>query len=192
MIIHPRHSVAIGVPLHQISNKEQPAVPLIHDTTMEQKVQSVAELSELASAMEFTLIAERKESRNRILQLVKHLPMKLRVGLRVEVLCAAVEAGFLTVTAEGKLAWMLESKTLLAYFCGRMWCGDTPYYNKRAGGYVWMSGGVRFPKKDLVALFGVENLRTLRSQRCANVALLPAGWELVERIFGNNDEMTEK
>lgn len=115
--------------------------------------------------------------------LVKNLPMKLRVGLRVEVLCAAVEEGFLTVTAEGKLVWLLESKTLLAYFCGRMWCGDTPIYNKRVGGYVWVSGGARFPKKDLVALFGVGNLRTLREQRCTNVALLPVGWELVEKVF---------
>ena len=56
-----------------------------------------------------------------VADLVKHLPMKLRMGLRVEVLSAAVEEGLLTVTAEGKLVWLLESKTLLAYYCGRMW-----------------------------------------------------------------------
>lgn len=123
---------------------------------------------------------------------MKHLPMKLRVGLRVEVLCAAVEEGLLSVTAEGRLVWMLESKTLLAYFCGRMWCGDTPIYNRRVGGHVWKSGGGRFPSKDLVALFGVGNLRTLREQRCTNVAVLPAGWELVEKLFSATDEATEK
>ncbi len=126
----------------------------------------------------------RHSVRNEILEeLVKHLPMKLRVGLCEEVLYAAVEEGYLNVTAEGKLVWLLESKTLLAYFCGRMWCGDTPVYNKRAGGYVWMSGSVKFPKKDLEAIFGVRNLRTLREHRCTNVGLVPAGWELVEKIF---------
>ena len=116
-----------------------------------------------------------------VAELVKRLPMKLRVSVRTEVLTLALQEGYLSVTDDGHWVWRLESKTLLAYFCGRMWCGDTPLYSKRARGYIWQSGGVRFPKKDLVALFGVRNLRTLREQRY--MGLLPAGWELVEKMF---------
>ena len=125
-----------------------------------------------------------------VAELVKRLPMKLRIGVRAEVLSAALQEGLLSVDDEGRWLWLLESKTLLAYFCGRMWCGDTPLYSKRASGYIWQSGEGRFPRKDLVALFGVRNLRTLREQRY--MGLLPVGWELVEKIFGQNRKVTEK
>ena len=125
-----------------------------------------------------------------VAELVKRLPMKLRIGVRAELLMAALQEGLVTVTADGHWQWQLESKTLLAYFCGRMWCGDTPIYSKRANGYIWQSGEGRFPRKDLVELFGVRNLRTLREQRY--MGLLPIGWELVEKIFEQNGEKTEK
>ena len=120
---------------------------------------------------------------NEVAELVKRLPVKLRTGVRAEVLMAALQEGLVTVTDDGRWQWQLESKTLLAYFCGRMWCGDTPLYSKHARGWVWQSGQGRFPRKDLVELFGVRNLRTLREQRF--MALLPNGWEQVEKIFGN-------
>ncbi len=125
-----------------------------------------------------------------VAELVKRLPMKLRIGVRAEVLSVALQEGLVTVTADGHWQWQLESKTLLAYFCGRMWCGDTPLYSKRASGYIWQSGEGRFPRKDLVALFGVRNLRTLREQRY--MGMLPMGWELVDKIFDQNRKVTEK
>lgn len=116
-----------------------------------------------------------------VAELVKRLPIKLRIGVRAEVLMAALQEGFVTVSDDGRWQWQLESKTLLAYFCGRMWCGDTPLYSQRARGWVWQVGQGRFPRKDLVALFGVRNLRTLREQRY--MGMLPVGWELVEAVF---------
>ena len=94
---------------------------------------------------------------------------------------AALQEGIVSVGDDGRWQWQLESKTLLAYFCGRMWCGDTPLYSQHARGWVWQSGEGRFPRKDLVALFGIRNLRTLREQRY--MGMLPVGWELVEKVF---------
>ena len=121
-------------------------------------------------------------------ELAKQLPMRLRVGLRVEVLWAALQEGYLCITDDGRWEWLLESKTLLAYFCGKMWCGDTAIYSKHVNGYIWQSGEQQFPKKDLMALFGVRNLRTLREQRYQ--ALLPLGWQLVENVF--SEKMIKK
>lgn len=122
--------------------------------------------------------------------LVKRLPMKLRVGMRAEVLSAALQEGLLSAADEGHWLWLLPSKTLLAYFCGRIWCGDMALYNPRVKAYLWQGGNGRFPQKDLTGLFGVHNLRTLRGQRILEP--LPAGWELVERIFEKNTKVTEK
>lgn len=118
---------------------------------------------------------------NEVAELVKRLPMKLRAGVRAEALRAALQEGLVTVSDDGRWQWQLESKTLLAYFCGRMWCGDTPLYSKHARGYIWQSGQGRFPRKDLVALFGVSTLRLLRKQRIW--APLPKGWEQVDKFF---------
>ena len=120
---------------------------------------------------------------NEVAELVKRLPTKLRINVRAEVLQQALQEGLLTVTDDGRWVWQLPSKTLLAYFCGRMWCGDMPCYSQRAQAWLWQGGQGRFPRKDLVALFGVRNLRTLREQRF--MALLPNGWEQVEKIFSN-------
>lgn len=121
-----------------------------------------------------------------VAELVKRLPMKLRIGVRAEVLSAALQEGLLSVDDEGHWHYMLENKTLLAYFCGRMWCGDTPVYSKCTRGYVWQEGEGCFPRKEVEKLFGVSNLRTLREQRYKR--MLPVGWELVEKIFGQKIE----
>ena len=123
-----------------------------------------------------------------VAELAKHLPMRLRVGLRVEVLWAALQEGYLCIADDGSWEWLLESKTLLAYFCGRMWCGDAAIYSNSAKGYIWQSGEQQFPRKELMALFGVRNLRTLREQRY--MALLPTGWQLVENVF--SEKMIKK
>lgn len=117
-----------------------------------------------------------------VAELVKRLPIRLRATVRAEVLKAALQEGLLSVDDEGRWHYMLENKTLLAYFCGRMWCGDTPVYSKCTRGYVWQEGEGCFPRKEVEELFGVSNLRLVRKKRF--MAQLPAGWELIEKIFG--------
>ena len=114
-------------------------------------------------------------------ELVKHLPLKLQAGISVQVLERAIEERVIAITPAGRLEWKLESKTLLAHFCGRMWCGDTLTFNKRVRQYKWKFGAGRFPGKDLEELFGVGGLRDLRRKR--EFRTPPAGFELILKIF---------
>lgn len=115
-------------------------------------------------------------------ELVNHLPEKLRQGVRQDVLRNAMEQGYLSVTPEYKLTWMHESKTLLAYFCGRMWCGDSSHYSCEAHTHIWDRAMKKmFPEKDLTVLFGERNLRTLRKNR--DLCPLPEGWQEIESFF---------
>lgn len=123
-------------------------------------------------------------------ELVKHLTLKLRTPLianarAMSAFQAALDCGMISVTSEYKLEWHAESKTLLAYFCGRIWCDDRSSHSKRTCSHIWeQSSSMRFPCKDLVDLFDVQNLRTLREQR--NMGRLPIGWELVDALFGQD------
>ena len=118
---------------------------------------------------------------NELAELVKLLPKKIRQRANVEVIAAAIEENLLRITEDKRLMWLSENKTLLAYFCGRMWCGDSTHYYSDCRSWMWERGKVMFPEKDLNFLFGVRNLRTLRKNR--DLCIPPKGWELVERIF---------
>lgn len=122
-----------------------------------------------------------KSKVNELTDLVKHLPIKLRKGLREDVLLAAIEENYISVQTDGKLRWMLDNKTLQAYFCGRMWCGDSCVYSKRTEALIWKQGSRHFPAKDLSDLFGVKGLRDLRKLR--NRCNLPECVELIENLF---------
>lgn len=113
--------------------------------------------------------------------LVKQLPMKLRNNLRKDVLLAAIEEDYICITADGHLQWQLESKTLLAYLCGRVWCGDKSDYLKRRDAHVWTQGTREFPARDLEALFGVSGLSNLRRHR--KLSSSPEGFELIDSLF---------
>lgn len=124
----------------------------------------------------------KKELNNEVPELVKHLPKKLSGRINVEALEGAIDKGMLCIQENWKLRWNLENRTLLAYFCGRMWCGDYCTFSSREKKWLWRQpSGVRFPKKDLVDLFDVRNLRTMREQRKDCVA--PQGREEVDKLF---------
>lgn len=111
------------------------------------------------------------------------MPQRLLRGIDIEPLVYAVQKNLIRITDDGLLEWTSESKTLLAYFCGRMWCGDSSHYSNRAHARVWeRSQKNAFPEKDLAMLFGESNLRTLRKNR--DLCPLPTGWELIEEFFG--------
>lgn len=113
--------------------------------------------------------------------LVKQLPLKLRARLRVEVLARAVQAGLIGLCADGHLLWMGGNNTLLAYFCGKMWCGDRGRYSRRKQGHIWTMGNRTFPAAELNRLFGLTTLKQTRNRR--KDRLLPQCWEVVDELW---------
>lgn len=114
-------------------------------------------------------------------ELIKNLPIKLRKGVREDVLVCAINEKVIELTEDGKLRWLLESKTLHAYFCGRMWCGDEATYNRRRRTYAWKRGRRAFPTRDIQRLFGESGLRNLRYKR--ELRTPPEGFELIDSLF---------
>jgi len=96
----------------------------------------------------------------------------------------AVEQGYIEVREDGTMEWMLESKTLLAYFCGRIWCGDYGKYSRRVGSTLWQLGDGVFPSARLERLFSVSLLRQTRNKR-KNLAL-PEYHQLIDILFVND------
>jgi len=94
---------------------------------------------------------------------------------------AAVERGYIEAREDGTLAWMLESNTLLAYFCGRLWCGDKGKYIRRKRAMVWQTGEKTFPAVSLGKVFGCNSLKQARMNRKNNV--LPEQHELIDMLF---------
>jgi len=101
--------------------------------------------------------------------------------LHAEAFDAAVEKGYIVMTEEGTLAWMLGSNTLLAYFCGRLWCGDKGMYSRRKKAMLWQMGEGVFPAVALGKVFGCTTLKQTRQRRKNMV--LPEHFELVDQLF---------
>jgi len=92
----------------------------------------------------------------------------------------AVEEGYVQMGEGGCLTWHLGNSTLLAYFLGRLFCGDYCVIS-RSKGAVWTRGEGVFPASELQRLFGISTLGKLRQKR-ANMTL-PENYKFVEEIF---------
>jgi len=101
--------------------------------------------------------------------------------LHAEAFAKAVEKGYVKVREDGTLAWTLKSNTLLAYFCGRLWCGDRGVYSRRKGAMLWQTGDGVFPAAALGKVFGCTSLKQTRHRRKNMV--LPEHFELVDYLF---------
>lgn len=96
----------------------------------------------------------------------------------------AVEQGYIEVRAEGGLRWTLESQTLLAYFCGRLWSGDRGAYSRRKKAMVWIMGDQgTFPAAALGRLFGNTSLKQTRNRR-RNMTL-PEQFQIIDFLFNS-------
>lgn len=96
----------------------------------------------------------------------------------------AVEQGYIVVRAEGGLRWTLESQTLLAYFCGRLWSGDRGAYSRRKKAMVWIMGDQgTFPAAALGRLFGNTSLKQTRNRR-RNMTL-PEQFQIIDFLFNS-------
>ena len=108
------------------------------------------------------------------------LPDKLNTPLARRIFKRAITDEFLEVK-DGTLAWK-KSVVLLAYVCGRIYCGDKSELLKRKGKYVWRFGkGGRFPDGALKLVFGIDNLGGARRKYKNSSA--PDGVEQVDKWF---------
>ncbi|MDY3253463.1 MAG: hypothetical protein SOX61_10670 [Prevotella sp.] len=110
------------------------------------------------------------------------LPMRVLVmAENIEPLTRAMEMGYVVCDGNGGATWMLGSKTLLAYFLGRVWASDFPNVKRGGGTPVWAKGKGVFPAKALERIFDETNIKELRQGRLySNV---PDGYRIVDRLF---------
>ena len=114
----------------------------------------------------------------------KVAPMPLSEGLKQRVrnmaaLERALQLGYLLPMMD-HWEWTVGSKTLLAYFMGRLLCGDYPKWSY--GKESWMQGKGTFPDTELKRLFA-GSLRTLRKN--GFFSPLPQGHEMIDSLFDN-------
>lgn len=112
-------------------------------------------------------------------------PLPLPEGLKHRVrnksaLERALQLGFVLPMAD-HWEWTAGSKTLLAYYAGRLLCGDYPKMNRATGEWLWLEGKGHFPDKELRELFGMGSLRSLRKN--GFLSPLPQGHEMIDNLF---------
>jgi len=112
-------------------------------------------------------------------ELVMLLPRKLQQRLNdCAAYCKAFEVGLLCVE-NGVVEYHLESKSELAFFCGRVFSNDKS--RKVANHKMWEKGNSKFPGTELNEFFRVTNLRQLR-QNCLNNKIY-SGFKKVDNLF---------
>lgn len=92
------------------------------------------------------------------------LTERLDTELARKIFARAIEAGFMEENG-AHYKWKL-SKALLAYMCGRIYCGDKPEYSDSDEKSFWKYGSSGFfPDAELSALFGQSELGQSRQNR---------------------------
>ena len=113
------------------------------------------------------------------------MPMKLRLDmLNPHAFDLAVIKGYIKPGEGNTLAWQMGTNTLLAYFLGRLFCGDTPVKEQRRGALIWKQEQRPFPGKALEQVFGVRNLRILRAGH--KFGKVPQGHLYIDELFKRN------
>ena len=104
----------------------------------------------------------------------------LNTELAVKVFAKAIEAGYMS--EKGSHYKWNDSKVLLAYMCGRIYCGDKPVYSDMDEKSFWKFGrlGV-FPDTELSNLFEMPDLGQSRSNR--KDLAVPAKSKEIDKFF---------
>ena len=90
----------------------------------------------------------------------------------------AIGAGLMKQTANG-YEWT-ESQVLLAYFCGKIYCGDYVKVGKMDS--TWKAGNEAFfPEKALGKLFSRPNIGASRRKQLEGTP--PKGYQKIEQLF---------
>ena len=104
-------------------------------------------------------------------------PKELNIGNAIELFHKAIEVGLIELI-DGKYHWT-RSNVLLAYFCGKIYCGDSFDIDPTTKEYVIKRGSAFFPETAICSLFGLKNLGQSRLQ----IERLPKGYEEIDRLF---------
>ncbi len=108
------------------------------------------------------------------------LPKVLDTELAREVFAKALEADFMK--QEGSHYKWKKSKVLLAYMCGRIYCGDKSKFDEVDRVTLWeCDKTVSFPDKELNLLFQTKKLS--QSRRNRKDAVAPDDFEQIDKFF---------
>ena len=88
---------------------------------------------------------------------------QLKTELAEKVFAKAIEYGYMK--EEGSHYKWTESKVLLAYMCGRIYCGDYPERLKMETKTYWKFGMELFPDTELCVLFATSDIGQSRQNR---------------------------
>lgn len=107
------------------------------------------------------------------------LPERLNSELACKVYAKAIEAGFMEECGS-HYKWK-ESKVLLAYMCGRIYCGDYPERLKMETKTYWKFGAEFFPDTELGVLFDVSDIGQSRQNR--KDLTVPKNFQKIDNFF---------
>lgn len=106
---------------------------------------------------------------------------RLDTPLARTVFSKAVEAGYME-EADSHYSWK-GTKVLLAYMCGRIYCGDVPEYSKHEQKSFWKFGNGLFPDVELNALFEQTGVGQSRQNR--RDMPVPANAGEIDKLFSD-------
>lgn len=110
------------------------------------------------------------------------IPKELDTQLARKVFSKAIERGFMMEDGHYYRWNENESKVLLAYMCGRIYCGDRPVKIEQTGKVIWELGRCGFfPDTGLNELFQTKDLGQSRSNRIAQTT--PQRSAFIDEMF---------
>ncbi len=111
-----------------------------------------------------------------------YLVKELDTPLARKVFAKAIEQGFMREDGHYYRWGENESKVLLAYMCGRIYCRDVPEYDEKKRKYYWMDGKWgTFPDSALNNLFQTKDLSISRTNRI--YAATPHKSKIIDEII---------
>lgn len=165
----------------QFINKELYDAKIIVDVILNLGVHVIGNYESFFDAIEERREVLMKDSRGSeqkgVGQDETEFPKELNIGNAIKLFHKAIEVGLIK-SMDGKFHWM-RSNVLLAYFCGKIYCGDSVVIDQITKEYVIKRGSAFFPETAICTLFGLRNLGQSRLQ----IERLPKGHEEIDRLF---------
>lgn len=107
---------------------------------------------------------------------------RLDTPLARTVFTKAVAAGYMEEDGS-HYRWRKGTKALLAYMCGRIYCGDVPEYSELDRKSFWKFGNGLFPDAELNALFEQTGIGQSRQNR--RDMAVPANAGEIDKLFSD-------
>ena len=107
---------------------------------------------------------------------------RLDTPLARTVFAKAVEAGYMEEDGS-HYRWRKGTKALLAYMCGRIYCGDVPEYSELDRKSFWKFGNGLFPDAELNTLFEQTGIGQSRQNR--RDMAVPTNAEDIDKLFSD-------